>query len=182
MAIYLSWGDFMRKVLERGISKLYFCNQEEYEDFILKPNNNRTSFLLCAKNPFHKDIVGYDKNCPKDHPEYFYASRPEQHLMALNMIDAPDPKFFNDNMIDDALKFIYDFFTLGNDIIVVCNQGESRSPTMCLMYLMKYGYISKEKTWGEVAYEYSKIAPEWNPGAGIGEYCKRFWEKIRNGQ
>lgn len=170
----------MRKVYTFDTSNLYYCAKEEYEDFISKNDCWCTSFLLCAKNPFHMDIVGYKGNLDKSDLEYLYAYRPMQHLMALNMIDAPDSKFFSDKMIDKGLLFINDEMVEGNDVIVVCNQGMSRSPTMCLMYLMKHGDIPKEKSFNEVREEYIKIAPEWNPSPGILKYCISFWNKVRN--
>lgn len=169
----------MRKVYTHECSNLYFCNQEEYEDFIANNDCWCTWFLLCAKNPFHKDIVGYDRNCPKDHKEYLYAYRPMQHLMALNMIDAPTPNFFADKMIDEGLSFIGDSLCNGNDVIVVCNQGESRSPTMCLMFMMAMKQFPYNNSWGQVAKKFLEIAPEWMPNAGISEYARMFWERER---
>ncbi len=169
----------MRKVYSFDVSDLYYCDKEEYEDFLYHNDCWNTSFLLCAKNPFHKDIVGYDRNCPKGHPEYLCAHRPLQHLMALNMIDAKDPKFFSDEMIDKGLEFIQNEMDNRRDVIVVCNLGESRSPTMCLMYLMAHGDIPKDKEFKEIANDYIIIAPEWNPNDGILSYCERFWERVR---
>ena len=144
-----------------------------------------TNYLLCAKHPFHKELVGYDKNCPKDHYEYLYAYRENESILALNMIDANDKKYFSKEMIDEGIDFIDRSLKSGIDVIVVCNKGESRSPSMCLMYLISQGYFISTMSILEVVEEFKKIYPEYNPNYGIYEYVCDYWNnycKLTNGK
>lgn len=170
----------MNCVYTYGSGILSYCNQQEYEN--IKASGVDVSALLCAKYPYHKQIVGYSKNCPKDHLEYLYAIRAKDHIMALNMVDAKEPKYFSDEMILAGIDFIQGELAQGRNVVVVCNKGESRSPTMCLMYMMAHGDFDKSMTHEEVFSEFNKIAPDWKPGEGILQYCIEFWDKMKRGE
>lgn len=170
----------MNKVYEYNGRDLCYCGQEEFENSSF--NIATQSFLFCAKYPYHKSFVRYEKNCPKDHPEYLVAYRPKSHAMALNMIDANKPEFFSDKMIVAGLDFIDHELADGRNVTVVCNHGESRSPTMCLMYMMAHGDFDKSLSHSEVFSEYMKVAPDWKPNNGILQYCIEFWNKVKRGE
>lgn len=168
----------MRRIYHHDSASLYYCSQTEYE--ICRKRGTSFSALFCAKNPYHQWMVGYVKNCSKDHPEYLVARRPKDRMMALNMVDAPKPEFFSDEMIMAGIDFIENELAQGHDVVVVCNQGESRSPTMCLMYMMVHGDFDKSKTFDEVCDIYRVMTNyEWNPNMGIFKYCQNLWEKLR---
>ena len=169
----------MNCVFQNEIANLYFCNQEEYER--IKKDFTEVAYLLCAKNPFHKDIVGYDGNCPKDHPEYLYAYRPDNHILALNMVDANDKKYFSDKMISAGIDFIGNELNCGRNVVVVCNKAESRSPTMCLIYLISIGAFDKRISHNELVNKFKEVVPEWNPRNGILEYALDYFCKWRKG-
>lgn len=170
----------MKKVYEYDWNGLYYCGQDEYEE--IKQYFTNFSVLFCAKNPYHKQLVGYDKNCPKDHPEYLVAYRPEINTMALNMVDAKESKYFSDEMIMSGIEFIENELAKGRNVVVVCNKGESRSPTMCLMYMMVHGDFERDMSHSEVLESFEKIAPEWKPREGILQYCIQFWDKVKRGE
>lgn len=118
-----------------------------------------------AKEPFHRQIVGYTtRGAPKDHPEYLWAVRGNR--LALNMVDAPSPEFFDPAMIDKALEFIESKLSDGYKVLVHCNQGESRAPSICLLYLVKQGVIHGANL-DECITEFKKIYPLYNPGSGL---------------
>lgn len=169
----------MNKVYEYNNNSLYFTNADEY-DRVVKDCPG-LSALLCAKNPYHKEIVGYERNCPKDHPEYLVAYRPKEHIMALNMVDSPKPEFFSDKMVLAGIDFIQNELAQNNDVVVVCNQGESRSPTMCLIYLISIGAFEKSISHNELVNQFKEFAPEWNPRNGILEYALDYFDKWRKG-
>lgn len=170
----------MTNVYHYGGYNLFFCNSEEYER--VKESGLEFSALFCAKYPYHKEIVGYGKSCTQDNPEYLVAHRQDRHVMALNMVDANKPEFFSDEMILKGIGFIQVELMYGRDVLVVCNHGESRSPTMCLMFLMLHGDFDYNMTHYEVFDQYKKIAPNWKPNSGILEYCIGFWDKVRKGE
>lgn len=170
----------MEVIYYRGAAVLYCMNEEEYGN--LKCSEVPHSALLCAKNPFHKQIVGYEKNCPKEHKNYLYAYSDDGNALALNMIDAKDKKYFSDKMILEGLDFIEHELNKGNSVVVVCNQGESRSPTMCLLYLMLHGDFEKTMTHSEIFTRFKEMCPCWKPNKGISDYTIDFWDRIRKGE
>ena len=53
----------------------------------------------------------------------------------LNLIDPPNPAYIPKEIIDAALEFIDKGLKDGKRVLVHCNQGESRSPGIGLLYL-----------------------------------------------
>lgn len=120
----------MKKVHER----LYVGSLADLENFLFLENMEDFYILHCCKNPTHKEFVGYEgKSCAKDHPEYLVARRGNQ--MALNMVDAPKPEFFSKEMITAGLDFMEEGYNKGLKVLVVCNKGESRSPSIALLFM-----------------------------------------------
>lgn len=162
--------------------ELYYGSSEDYEfaktSKMLSPG---FATLFCAKDPYHKMVVGYEGNLPKDNQNYLVGEIPAEHIMALNMIDAPKKEFFSDEMILAGIDFIGNELNQ-RDVLVVCNQGQSRSPTMCLMYLMIHGDIPKENSHSQVFSQFEILAPNWRPNQGILQYCVEFWDRVRKGE
>lgn len=130
-----------------------------------------------CKEPFHRQLLGYTtKGAPKDHPEYLYAER--ENRLYMNIVDAPKSIFFDKSMIDKALDFIHEKLNQGLKVLVHCNEGFSRSPSIALLYLIKYKYIDVD-TLEDAEAEFLKLYPEYNPGAGIRGFVKENFEGYR---
>ena len=151
-----------------------YCGSEKdvYESIALfRPD---VAVLHACKEPYHREFVGYTgRGAPKDHPEYLWAERGNR--LALNIVDAPDPKYFAKEMIDKGLDFIGQKLNEGYKVLVHCNEGMSRSPSICLLYLIKHGII-KGETLEDCEAEFMKVYPEYNPGAGMRGFVKQHWE------
>lgn len=156
---------------------LYVCSQSEYEKMDAIWLSNNFSICFCAKDPYHKRIVGYIKNLDKSNPEYLYAER--NRILSLNMIDVDDVKYFSDKMINKALEFIESEIAKGYKVLVVCNKGESRSPSIALMYMLKHGFFKGYGTFEMVKPAFREIYPNYLPKKGIEEYTKKFFENLR---
>lgn len=176
----------MTEVYHFENAKLLYCSQTEFETFKELSQENKIldkhiAVLFCAKDPYHKQIVGYTGKLDQNHPEYLYAERPEQKIMALNMIDAPNAKYFNYRMMLYGINFIAQHLNDENDVIVVCNHGKSRSPSMCLLYLMAHGDIDLNDSIETVFKKYKMIAPDFEPNKGIKDFCISFWKMLQEG-
>lgn len=153
--------------------KLYIGGQDVYEHFGYA--HDEWAFVLAAKEPFHRQALGYTgRACDKNHPEYLMARR--DNKLILNLVDAPKPEFFDKRIIDAALEFIDEQLKKGKNIFICCNQGESRSPSICLLYLIKHGII-KGETLEDCEAEFMKLYPEYNPGAGMRGFVKEHWRE-----
>lgn len=130
--------------------------------------------LHAAKEPCHRKFVGYTgRGCPKDSPEYLWAERGNR--LALNIVDAPKPEFFDKSMIDKALDFIGQKLSEGFKVLVHCNEGRSRSCAIVMLYVVKRAY--KSNCSFEVAEsEMKKIYPEMEFGIGIREHLIQNWD------
>jgi len=95
-----------------------------------------TDFAIChcAKEPYHRQFVGYKgRSLDKEHSEYLYALRDSE--LALNIIDADSPEYFAEDMINSALTFINFYLSFGKKVLVHCNVGGSRSPSIAMLYM-----------------------------------------------
>lgn len=130
--------------------------------------------LHAAKEHSHREFLNYSsRGAPKGHPEYLFAERGNR--LALNIVDAPKPEFFAKEMIDKGLEFIEQKLDEGLKVLCHCNQGESRSPSLCLIYLIKHGIITGD-TLEDCEAEFMKVYPDYNPGAGVRGFIKEHWE------
>lgn len=146
------------------------------------------SILGVCKDPLHRkharvtgaEKEGYiTKSLPKEEPEYLWADRGTE--LYCNLIDAKDVKYIPKIVITRALQFLYGQRALGNRVLIVCNKAESRSPSIALMYMIGINTWSPELNFQEVLENFvTKYYPFYNPGGGMLEYTKRFWEDYQN--
>lgn len=148
------------------------------------------SILGACKEPLHRQHAklqgtneeGYvGRVMPKDEPEYLFAER--DHALYLNLIDAREAKYIPDECINKALDFIDKEIADNRDVLIVCNKGESRSPSIALMWLIKNNrfdrYISGDYL---ISVFQTLFYKNYNPSNGMKEYVKKFWEEYKNGK
>lgn len=165
-------------------ANLFIASQEDLERLV---NSENYSLCLCAKT-YHQQIVGYIGNLDKLHREYLisnkiYESRTKTTTIAYNLIDAPNVNYIPDKIINHALRFIDHELEKNNKVIIACNQGKSRSACVGLMFLIAKNYFSSYNSFESVENVYRNIYPMYDPGAGMREYTKRFWDNyVLNGK
>jgi len=134
--------------------------------------------IVCALNRAtgfvtHQSVVGWQgRGCNPDNPYYLFKS--EEDAIYLNMIDGDDPKYVADEMINVTLDFIHKHITEGKEVFVYCSLGESRSPSIALMYLLENGHI--EKNSNAINIFRNEYYPNYNPKNGNLSYLKTRWE------
>lgn len=135
------------------------------------------AIVHACKEPFHRQLLGYTgRGAPKDHPEYLFGERGNRLFM--NIVDAPKSLFFDKGMIDKALDFIHEKLSQGLKVLVHCNEGMSRSPSIVLLYLVKHRLIEGD-TLEDVEAEFLKLYPNYNPGTGMRGFVKENWSDYR---
>lgn len=160
----------MKKIYE----DLYIGSEEDYDLL----DKDEYAFVLAAKEPFHRQLLGYTtKGAPKHHPEYLYALR--NNKIILNMVDAPDPKYISDEMIKAALNFIFNELEAGYLVAIICNQGRSRSASIGFMYLMQNKLIDLGSSFEECYNKFKTIYPLYEPSTGVFEYAKKFYNEMK---
>ena len=151
---------------------LYIGNQDDYE-YLVRGNRDWHVVHAC-KDPYHRQALGYTgRAVSKDHPEYLIARRDGR--LILNLIDPPNPAFVPKEIIDAALDYVHK--NIGDArVLVHCNQGESRSPAIGMLYLAAHtDRLSSDFLEAEA--EYRRIYPAYNPGPGIRGFLAGHWNE-----
>jgi len=136
--------------------------------------NTEGWFIVHAcKEPFHRRALGYSgRAAPKNHPEYLIARR--DNRLILNLVDADNPAYIPKEIMDEAVETIYRNIAI-NKVLVHCNQGMSRSPTIALLYLLKYTDALSFKSLPEILNEFKKLYPLYAPAGGIKGFVGKHW-------
>ena len=114
-------------------------------------------FIVHAcKEPFHRQTLGYTgRGAPKDHPEYLIAERDGR--LILNLVDAPNPAY------------------IPKKVLVHCNQGMSRSPTIALLYLASYTSALGKNDFEQTLVDFKKLYPAYAPAGGMYYFAQQNW-------
>lgn len=140
-------------------------------------NGDPWAVVHAAKEPWHRQLLGYHgRSAPKDHPEYLWAVRGPR--LFLNMVDAPTAAFVAPQMVVTALDFIDSHRKEGKKVLVHCNQGMSRSPTLALLYLAQRTNAYTGLSLAQAVKSFKEDYPQYQPGAGMMEFLERVWSKI----
>lgn len=128
--------------------------------------------LFAGKDPWHRKFVGYTGRQAPEGPERLSARRGNQ--LALNLIDTDDPKYVTRAMIDTGIAFLDEMVASlqpPNQILIACNQGQSRSPSVAMLWLAPT--LSPVFEEGEA--KFRSLYPEYSPKAGIREFARIHW-------
>ena len=138
-------------------------------------------YVHACKEPYHRQLLGYrGRGAPKNHPEYFFAKRDKR--LYLNLVDAPNPDYIPKQIVDAALEFIRETLLKEERVLVHCNQGESRSPTIGLLYLASCTDVLPKTSLEDAEVSFRKLYPSYNPGRGMRGFTARYWnDYVSNG-
>ena len=78
-------------------------------------------------------------------------------------------------IIDAALSFIQQGLKNAHNVLVHCNLGESRSPSIGLLYLAIHT-DKLPKDFAAAEQDYRKIYPFYNPGSGMRGFMINNWD------
>ncbi|WP_411823658.1 dual specificity protein phosphatase family protein [Leptospira sp. 'Mane'] len=133
---------------------LFIGNEQDYEMKIKSQHD--WNVVHACKEPYHRNLLGYSgRGAPKAHPEYLIARR--ENRLFLNLVDADDPNYIPKEIIDSAIAFMDESLLSGQNCLVHCNQGESRSPSLGLLYL-----AAKERLDSQSKFAYCRIGVSKN--------------------
>ena len=155
------------------VNKNLFVGAEQHCSF---DSSDEWAIIHACKHPCHANAVGYKGKLSPTHPNYLIFES-GKHLV-LNLVDMEReflPKFTNPIM-ETAMQFI-DKYISNNKILVHCNQGQSRSPSLALLYLARQDVITNT-SYSEATTEFIKIYPIYSPGTGIAAYLNRHWDYL----
>ena len=155
---------------------IYIGNELDYH---MIPQQDKWATLHCCKIPFHCAFAGYKGKLPHTHPDYMLCRINNE--MALNLLDNDkfnaDYVLFNKEMFIKAFAFLDEYRALGYKLLIHCNQGLSRAPTLGMLYtamLGKYNYAGFDET----VKQFKQIYPEYAPRANIYMTTQAIWNDI----
>ncbi len=153
--------------------KLFVGNQGDY-DYGVSCQDGWAVVHAC-KEPYHKQALGYSgRAVSSTHPEYLVARRGNR--LILNMVDAPNPSFFNkERMIDKALDFIDEMRLKDLNVLVHCNQGNSRGPSVTLLYMAARLRALPIDALDSAEQKFREVYPSYLPGIGMRGHLLQYW-------
>lgn len=129
-----------------------------------------------CKIPCHQKAVDYTGSLSPNHPYYLIYEKPN-HLF-LNIIDPPCP-MFPSQLFTKSLDFI-DNHIEGRKVLVHCNNGLSRAPSIVLLFLAKRIERINNDSFKQAAIDFKKLYPYYQPGRGIVVYLSQNWKVFDN--
>lgn len=154
-------------------NNIFIGSEQDYYATQGEPN---WAILHCCKNPFHCQFVGYRGNLPPNHPDY--ALKRINNEMALNLVDMD--KFsanyleFNKYMFETAFLFLDEYRNIGCKLLIHCNQGESRGPTIGMLYAARLGLFNYAN-FDSTVQAFRTVYPFYNPKVNIYLTAKNLW-------
>lgn len=159
--------------------KFFVGNASDYESEVA--NSQDWSIVHACKEPYHRQLLGYTgKGAPKDHPEYLMAER--HNRLYLNLVDTHDPAYVAKPIIDGALKFIDKWLAVGSRVLVHCNQGESRGPSLGLLYLVARTDALPRSTLEAAEAKFRQLYPSYLPKEGMRGFLRLHWNEYAAGR
>jgi len=139
-------------------------------------NVDDMAIIHACKYPCHVKAVGYKGSLPPTHPNYLILEN-EQHLF-LNMVDMERElsPIYTHPIMKSAMTFI-EKHVADQKILIHCNQGVSRSPSIALLYLARKRYITNS-SYAVAMDDFRNLYSGFNPGGGIALYMIKFWDEL----
>ena len=128
-----------------------------------------------CKTPCHQRAVGYTGSLPNTHQHYLVMRRPFD--LFLNMIDPAQP-LFKLPLFTEFLFFAAEHWAAGRSLAIHCNQGESRAPSLAVVFLAKHLHVLPDDSFAAAAGAFRICYPEYRPGVGIQRFLADNWTAL----
>lgn len=142
--------------------------------------NDNEWAVVHATQTIHYLIFGWNRTTNKpdrNHPHYIYYEK--DNRLSLNWVDGPAElyQWSGSETFIRILDFIEKWLPK-RKVLIHCNQGFSRSPSLCLLFLAKRMRSISNKSYQAAKNDFLKIFPEYLPG-GIGDFINSNWNYIQ---
>lgn len=128
----------------------------------------------------HSQRLGYSKALPQSHPNYVMLE--ENNHLYVNWVDTPQAKYFDWPRGAGVVNFerVLDFIDKWRPqakVLVHCDQGQSRAPSVGLLYLAKRLEAIPAETFDTAQQAFIEIYPGYQP-SGIADFLRGNWGEI----
>lgn len=136
--------------------------------------------IIHACKTCHQSGVGYRGNLSSSHPNYLIYEK-NNHLY-LNIVDMDRELLsrYTHPIMQAAIHFIEKYIS-ESPILVHCNQGQSRSPSIGLVYLARENKITSN-SYSAARNDFLNVYPNYLPGRGIELYLMKNWQELMSGE
>ena len=153
--------------------KLFVGSESDYETQVARQTG--WSIVHACKEPYHRRLLGYTGRAAPKGPEYLLAER--GHRLYLNLVDTHDPAYVAKEIVDAALNFIEKGLAAGQQVLVHCNQGESRGPSLGLLYLAARTDALPRSTLEAAEAKFRQLYPSYLPKEGMRGFLRIHWNE-----
>lgn len=121
-----------------------------------------------AKEPWHREAVGYASRAAPQGPERLVAERIDE--LYLNLVDVPYPDWIHDDILAAAVAFCQE----PAPTLIHCNQGLSRGPWLAAHVALTARRI---ENWTSARARVLELEPlAKTEGSGMYERIKAIWQ------
>lgn len=124
-----------------------------------------------CKHPCHRNQCG---DPSQGRPDYLvHKAGTDLYLNMVDMDQKQDHQFMAP-MIDAALDYIENH-AASHRVLLHCNQGQSRSPSLAMLYLAKRTDHVSDENYRQASRDFQERYPRFSPGRGIDLYLEDYW-------
>lgn len=129
----------------------------------------------CKEGPNgHRAMLGYHTLGAPKGKDYLYARKGD--WMALNLLDVEDPQMIPDKVITAGIAFIAEMMNEKKKILVHCNAGHSRGPTMAMLYLRSVGELPQP--FNRAKHIFKTLYHPLSMGHGMEFHARDMWDTL----
>ena len=143
-----------------------------------KTGDHEWAVVHACKNPCHQRAVKYRGSLSQNHPHYLALEQGTD--LYLNLVDPPIPLFMPSSF-NSFLAFSQVQLNEDRKILIHCNQGESRAPSLALLLLAKLVGSIPNESYKAARAAFEALFNGYNPGMGIRNYLADHWSEFDNG-
>lgn len=128
-----------------------------------------------CKHPCHHTKCG---NPSAGHPDYLvYRDRNDLYLNMVDM-ERKQKHEFMEPMVAAALDFVDEQLD-STTVLIHCNKGQSRSPSVAMLYLAKRAAEVSDDGYRQATSDFRERYSQYNPGRGIQLYLQDYWHQLK---
>jgi hypothetical protein len=144
-------------------------------DLCCRRGDAEWAVVHACKSPCHQRALGYQGSLPNSHPNYLTLY--DGSDLFMNIIDPPVPLFMAPSF-SNFLRFSEEHWSAGQKLLIHCNQGESRAPSLALLFLAKCRHAIDNTSYLSARSEFETLYSRYNPGKGIQTYFSKNWGEM----
>ncbi|MBF0472584.1 MAG: dual specificity protein phosphatase family protein [Nitrospirae bacterium] len=136
--------------------------------------NTKSNYaVIHACKTCHQKTLGYQSRLHQTDPNYLIYEIEDN--LYLNIVDMPTEQkaIYIHPIMKKSIKFINKHIDTKN-ILIHCNHGKSRSPSIALVYLAHKNIIFNN-AFDEAKNNFIDIFPNYLPNTGIELYLQKNW-------